>query len=69
MTSPALPLSRHLDRGQVVVIDEIDRTALVFRDDAAADVWCTTGRATYLRARPASDEELEDALGAHLGTE
>lgn len=69
MTSTAALPVRYAEQGQVVVIDEIERTALVFADDAAADVWCTTGRATYLSARPADVEVLEDALGAHLGVE
>lgn len=69
MTSMAALPVRHVQNDRVVVIDEIERTALLFRDDDAADLWCTTGHATYLRAWPASDEELEDALGAHLGTE
>lgn len=69
MTSTATLPAAHYSRDGRVVIDEIERTALVFEDEGTAVVFCTTGRAAYLRTRPASDEELEDALGVHLGTE
>lgn len=69
MTSTASLPAHQFSRDGHVVIDEIERTALVFEDESSAVVWCTTGRAAYLQSRPASDEEIEDALGACLGVE
>jgi len=50
----------------LVVVDESDRTAYVFADDAAADAWATTGEATWEEWRPASAAEVRAAMNSTL---
>lgn len=55
---------------QVVVVDEVDRLTYVFADEGAHERWALDGEQTWLEARPASDEELDEALSTiNLGAE
>ena len=52
--------------GEIVVVDETDRTAYVFATDDAVAAWSTTGAATWTQMREATDDELAAAQGAAL---